>query len=38
MKHDNHGLFIYEKNGLDKDIPSDYVLNGLSILSFCPIA
>lgn len=38
MKHDNHGFFIYEKNGLDKDIPSDYVLNGLSILSFCPIA
>ncbi|HRN77819.1 MAG TPA: hypothetical protein PLU71_01150 [Candidatus Dependentiae bacterium] len=38
MKHDNHGLLIYEKpykTGDACDI--DMVLNGLSLLSFCPI-
>jgi len=38
MKHDNHGLLVYErtyKEGDSCDI--DYVLNGLSLLGFCPI-
>lgn len=38
MKHDNHGLLIYErqfKEGDSCDI--DSMLNGLSLLGFCPI-
>lgn len=37
MKHDNHGLLIYEKAQDTHQINEDYLLNGLSLLSFCPI-
>lgn len=38
MKHDNHGILIYERGCKEGDACSvDYVLNGLSLLSFCPI-
>lgn len=36
MKHENYGLLIYEK-ATDNSILDDYLLNGLSLLSFCPI-
>lgn len=36
MKHDNHGYLIYQKNdGHNHD--HDDLLNGLCLLSFCPI-
>jgi hypothetical protein len=38
MKHDNHGLFIYEINGEINNLPKEFILDGLGILSFCPIA
>lgn len=34
MKHDNHGLLIYEA---DQEFPHDYLMNGVCLLSFCPI-
>lgn len=36
MKHDNHGIFVYEKNGL---LGSDenQIVNALCLLGFCPI-
>lgn len=38
MKHDNHGLLVYEKFCKTGDACEvDYVLNGLSLLAFCPI-
>lgn len=37
MKHDNHGLFLYEKAEQDDIINDDYLLNGLCLLSFCPV-
>ncbi len=38
MKHDNHGLLIYERQYKEGDACDvDAVLNGLSILGFCPI-
>lgn len=37
MKHSNHGLFIFEPRQ-DEDIPAqDDLLNGLSLLGFCPV-
>jgi len=36
MKHDNHGILMYEKH--DKDsCDCDYLLEGLCLISFCPI-
>lgn len=38
MKHDNHGLLIYERQCKEGDACDvEAVLNGLSILGFCPI-
>jgi hypothetical protein len=37
MKHDNHGLLIYEKAQDNHQIDEEHLLNGLSLLSFCPI-
>jgi len=36
MKHNNHGIFVFEKNGI---IPVDdeRVVNALCLLGFCPI-
>ncbi len=37
MKHDNHGLLIYEKSlNLDETL-DEHLVDGLSLLSFCPI-
>lgn len=36
MKHDNHGLLIYEKSE-DVALDNDYIINGFSLLSFCPV-
>ena len=35
MKHDNHGYLIYQPN--EQEIELDDLLNGLSLLGFCPI-
>jgi len=36
-KHHNHGLVIYEKADVGETFADDYILNGLSFLSFCPV-
>lgn len=36
LKHDNHGIFIFEK-GIDDHFGDEEILNGLSLFSFCPI-
>jgi hypothetical protein len=36
MKHENHGMLVFEKMH-DEAINEDHLLNGLSLLSFCPI-
>lgn len=35
MKHDNHGYLIYEPN--EHEVEVEELLNGLSLLGFCPI-
>jgi len=38
MKHDNHGLLVYEKQAKTGDACLvEHALNGLSLLAFCPI-
>jgi hypothetical protein len=37
MKHDNNGFVLYEKANMQDTFADDYMLNGLSLLSFCPI-
>ncbi|PKN03574.1 hypothetical protein CVU75_01500 [Candidatus Dependentiae bacterium HGW-Dependentiae-1] len=37
MKHDNHGLLIFEKSLYDDTILDEHLVDGLSLLSFCPI-
>jgi hypothetical protein len=38
MKHDNHGLLVYEKQiKTGASCSVDYILNGLSLLAFCPV-
>lgn len=37
MKHDNYGMLIFERAAFDDTEADDYMLNGLSMLSFCPI-
>jgi hypothetical protein len=37
MKHENHGFVLYEKADAHDTFADDYMLNGLSLLSFCPI-
>ncbi len=36
MKHDNHGILVYEKAD-DKPCDCDYLLEGLCLIGFCPI-
>lgn len=36
LKHDNHGILLYEKND-DESCDCDYLLDGLCIIGFCPI-
>jgi len=38
MKHDNHGLFIYEKANLIDYPIEEHLIDALSLLSFCPIS
>lgn len=37
MKHDNYGLLIFEKAAFDDTAADEYLINGVSMLSFCPI-
>lgn len=37
MKHDNHGIFIYEPATDMCEIPQEMLSNGVCLLSFCPI-
>ena len=36
-KHDNHGVVVYEKNGMDTTLFEEHFLNSLYLLSFCPV-
>jgi len=37
MKHDNHGFVLYEKADAHDAFADEHLLNGLSLLSYCPI-
>jgi hypothetical protein len=37
MKHDNHGILIYEKTNPDDGIANEQIMNGVCLLGFCPI-
>ncbi len=37
MKHDNHGLFLYQKARAKDSYADEYIPNGLCLLSFCPV-
>lgn len=37
MKHDNHGFVLLEKACHEDKFADEYVLDGLSLLSFCPV-
>lgn len=36
-KHDNHGILVFEKGESHEDVGAEDFLNGVSLLSFCPI-
>jgi hypothetical protein len=36
MPHDNHGIFVYEKS-IDHPNDKECLMNGASLLSFCPV-
>lgn len=36
MKHDNHGILLYEKRD-PQDCDCDYLLEGLCLIGFCPV-
>jgi hypothetical protein len=36
MKHDNHGILLYEKRDSD-NCDCDYLLEGLCLIGFCPV-
>jgi hypothetical protein len=36
-KHDNHGILVFEKNTDQGQVDKEELLNGFSLLSFCPI-
>ena len=36
MKHDNHGIFVYEKTSDDTSV-DEYLSDGLYLLGFCPV-
>lgn len=37
MRHDNHGILMYEKNDPSDPIIESHIIDGISLLSFCPI-
>lgn len=37
MKHDNHGLFVYEPKDENDDLIKEYLIDGVTLLSFCPV-
>lgn len=37
MKHGNEGFVVYEKASKEDNFADDYMINGLSLLSFCPV-
>lgn len=37
LKHDNHGLIIYERVQTDEELLDEYLKNGLYVLGFCAI-
>lgn len=37
MKHENHGLFIFEKNNHEDTSVEQHLQNGVSMLGFCPV-
>lgn len=37
MKHDNDGFVLYEKADVADTFADNHLLNGLSLLSFCPV-
>lgn len=37
LKHENKGLLVYEKNGMDAALFEEHFLNSLYLLSFCPV-
>ncbi len=37
MKHDNDGFVVYEKAIADETFADEYLVNGLTLLSFCPV-
>ena len=37
LKHDNHGILVYQANHEDEDI-REHVENGIHFLSFCPLS
>jgi hypothetical protein len=37
MRHDNHGILMYEKNDPSDTIVDEHIVDGMSLLSFCPI-
>lgn len=36
MKHDNHGILLYQKHEQD-ECDCDYLLDGLCLIGFCPV-
>jgi hypothetical protein len=37
IKHTNHGFLVYEKAHEQDRVPHEIVINGLALLSFCPV-
>ncbi len=37
MKHNNHGIFVFQDTSTDEIRKSEEFVNGLSLLSFCPV-
>lgn len=37
MRHDNHGILMYEKADPADSLVDEHIVDGMSLLSFCPI-
>jgi hypothetical protein len=37
MRHDNHGILMYEKADPADSLVEDHLIDGMSLLSFCPV-
>jgi hypothetical protein len=37
MRHDNHGILMYEKADPSDSCVEDHLVDGMSLLSFCPV-